>query len=257
MYANYHTHTFRCYHATGMERFYVKAAIAGGLSELGFSDHAPMPFSGGYASTFRMKPSLLADYVETLTALREEYRGRIKIHIGLEAEYYPALFADLLKMIRPYRLDYLILGQHFIGNEKGEPYMGAPGVGEKEFTAYVDQVIAGMDTGVFTYVAHPDLPGLVGDVAFYEREAGRLCGAARAHGMPLEYNLLGMATGRAYPQDRFFAIAREVGCEVIIGTDAHSPDRVANAAEIARAEKNLAALGITPIDRLPSFRPIR
>ncbi len=256
MYANYHTHTFRCYHATGMERFYVKAAIAGGLAELGFSDHAPMPFPDGYTSTFRMKPSLLTDYVETLVALREEYCDHIRIHIGLEAEYYPAIFEDFLAMIRPYSLDYLILGQHFIRNEKGAPYMGASGVRERDFTAYVDQVIAALGTNAFTYIAHPDLPGLVGDTAFYEREAGRLCEAARAHDVPLEYNLLGMTLGRSYPQDRFFAIAREVGCEVILGTDAHSPDRVANAAEIARAEKNLAALGITPIDRLTAFRPI-
>ena len=44
MTANYHTHTWRCLHASGTERQYVERAIEGGLAVLGFSDHAPMPY---------------------------------------------------------------------------------------------------------------------------------------------------------------------------------------------------------------------
>ncbi len=259
MTANYHTHTFRCYHAMGKERFYIETAIRAGLRTLGFADHAPMPFPHGYESTFRMKPALFPEYMETLTALREEYRSRIEILIGLEAEYYPAIFSDFLALIRPYGVDYLLLGQHFIGNEydRGSAYMGAPYVTETQFSAYVDQTIAGMETGVFSYIAHPDLPGVVGDAGFYTRESRRLCQAAKKNGLPLEYNLLGMATGRAYPATRFFEIAAEEGNAVILGADAHAPDRVAKAEEIARAKEELAALGITPIEQLDCLRPIR
>ena len=42
MLANYHTHTARCHHASGSEREYIEAAIAGGMKILGFSDHAPL-----------------------------------------------------------------------------------------------------------------------------------------------------------------------------------------------------------------------
>lgn len=38
---NYHTHTTRCYHASGKDEEYVKAAIKAGIKELGFSDHTP------------------------------------------------------------------------------------------------------------------------------------------------------------------------------------------------------------------------
>ena len=44
---NYHTHTYRCGHAVGNEREYVEKAIELGFSELGFSEHAPMPFPEG------------------------------------------------------------------------------------------------------------------------------------------------------------------------------------------------------------------
>ena len=66
LYANYHTHTTRCNHASGSEREYIEQAISAGLIELGFSDHSPMVFhKEGYYSGFRMKPWQLEDYVKT------------------------------------------------------------------------------------------------------------------------------------------------------------------------------------------------
>ena len=41
MIANYHTHTYRCRHASGTEEEYIYQALDGGLEELGFSDHTP------------------------------------------------------------------------------------------------------------------------------------------------------------------------------------------------------------------------
>ena len=48
MKANYHTHTWRCNHASGNERQYVENAIKAGLEVLGFADHTPYPFPAGY-----------------------------------------------------------------------------------------------------------------------------------------------------------------------------------------------------------------
>ena len=90
---NLHTHTPRCHHAIGSEREYIERAIAAGLDTLGFSDHAPMPFEGDYYSTYRMALSDTRGYVDALLKLREEYRGKIDILIGFEAEYYPAVLS--------------------------------------------------------------------------------------------------------------------------------------------------------------------
>ena len=84
MTANYHTHTSRCHHANGTDRDYIEAAIARGIDTLGFSDHVPMPFADGHQSGYRIRIEELEDYVRSLEALREEYRGRINILIGFE-----------------------------------------------------------------------------------------------------------------------------------------------------------------------------
>ena len=48
MIANYHTHTHRCNHAVGREEDYVKEALKVGLKLLGWADHTPYLFPGGY-----------------------------------------------------------------------------------------------------------------------------------------------------------------------------------------------------------------
>ena len=40
---DYHTHTELCGHATGTIEEYIESAVAKGIREIGFSDHAPMP----------------------------------------------------------------------------------------------------------------------------------------------------------------------------------------------------------------------
>lgn len=248
MIANYHTHTVRCHHASGSEREYIEQAIARGLRILGFSDHAPMPFPNGYRSSFRMATSELPDYVETLLSLREEYRGSIDIRIGFEAGYYPAVFPDFLALLRPYPIDYLILGQHFLGNEEGEMHYGDPAsmTDPARLHRYVDQVTAGMNTGAFTYVAHPDVFVFHGDAAFYQGEAERLCRAAKERGIPLEVNMLGLSNHRFYPCPLFWEVAADVGNDVVLGCDAHDPARVAAPAELEQADAFLDRYGLRP-----------
>ena len=83
MYANYHTHTVLCNHASGEMREYVETAIKNGIKVLGFSDHVPYPFENEYYSYFRMRVCEAQDYVNSVAALREEFKdievcGKIK-----------------------------------------------------------------------------------------------------------------------------------------------------------------------------------
>ena len=249
MICNYHTHTFRCGHAKGEEREYIEKAIAEGLTTIGFSDHVPMPFSDGYQSGFRCKLEKLEDYVTTLVSLREEYKDRINILLGFEAEYYPELFVPMMEMLSPYPIDYLIMGQHFVGNEQGEVYNGREFTDEGKLVRYVDQVIEGAKMGAFTYFAHPDLINYAGEnEELYRTEMRRLCEAFKALDIPLEFNLLGFEEHRIYPRDCFWNIVAEVGNRVILGCDAHQPSKVADKDILSGAIEKLKTFGITPID---------
>lgn len=251
MIANYHTHTPRCNHAVGQEIEYVKAAIAGGLEILGFSDHTPQFFPGEHYSRMRMRPWLLKEYIASVTQLQQEFSGQLQIHLGLEAEYYPAIFPELLEVLRDTPIEYLLLGQHWNGNEEGEPYNGHPTADEGQLKRYCHQLMDAMDTGLFTYVAHPDLLHFVGSPKAYERHMGRLCKAAKSCNIPLEMNLLGLREGRNYPNLRFWELAAQEGCSVVIGSDAHRPEHTVQPEVEQQALEMVNTLGLTLLDTVP------
>lgn len=225
MISNYHTHTPRCGHAVGAEREYIERALEGGIKTLGFSDHAPYRFDvpGKYPNV-RMEPEKLPNYSETVFALRNEYADRLSIRLGVEAEFYPKYFSTLVDDLRSCGVEYMILGQHFLGNEIGEPGSMAATCDPNVLDRYVSQVIEGLETGLFTYLAHPDVLRFEGDPCDYDRLYRKLCVRARELDTPLEINLLGMKSGRHYPNEAFWRIAGEEGNTVILGSDAHRPE---------------------------------
>ena len=253
--ANYHTHTWRCNHASGVEMEYVENGLRMGLQILGFSDHSPYIFPGEYYSSFRMRLEQLDEYAETILALRAHYAGRIDIPLGLELEYYPNLFPQLLPILREKPVDYLLLGQHFIGDEYDGIYNGLTTSDVRILRRYCDQTIDALQTGVFTYAAHPDLLHFCGDPKKYKEEMRRICVEARSCGIPLEVNLLGIANGRHYPNPLFWELAAEEGCDVILGRDAHSPDALLDIAAEKRGLEIVGSLGLKLIEKV-SLRDI-
>ena len=137
---NYHTHTARCNHADGSDREYVEAAIQSGVKVLGFSDHAPYLFPNTeYYSSFRMFTDELENYAESVRVLQKEYANDIRILLGFELEYYPALYEEEKKFLSKVKPDYCIMGQHFAGNEIDSayvPYMQ----GTDNFIGYISQI---------------------------------------------------------------------------------------------------------------------
>ena len=162
MLANYHTHTARCQHAVGEDREYVECAIAGGIQVLSISDHCPWVNPNGYVSVIRMTPEQLDGYVTSLTDLKRDYADDIQIYIGLEAEYIPERMEAQDALLRQYPIDYMILGQHFLGLEEEGIYSSHETTEEAQLRQYVDLVIAGLESGRYRYVAHPDLLHYVG-----------------------------------------------------------------------------------------------
>lgn len=227
---NYHTHTARCHHAGGTDRDYVEAAVKAGIQVLGFSDHVPWPFRDGFRSGIRMDMEEIGAYFQSIHELQEEFKGQIKIIPGFEAEYFPDLLPDFRAALEWYGDYYLILGHHFPGGEPSGVYAGRKTDNETVLARYVNEVIAGMETGLYAYVAHPDLIHYVGKRTVYERQMERICIAAKQMKIPLEINLEGLRRKIQYPSPVFWEMAASVGNEAILGLDAHNPNAFGNKA---------------------------
>ncbi len=262
MTANYHTHTYRCGHASGTDEEYIQKAIAEGINILGFADHAPYIYPNGYKSNYKMTPEEASGYISSLTALREKYRDKIEILIGFEAEYYRSLWDKTLDFWHSLgAVDYLILGQHFTGEEypRESATHGFNGCDKSEsVTEYVNTVISAIKTGRFTYVAHPDVINYRGgDLDFFRSEMKKIGEAAVKYNIPLEINLLGLSTGRNYPNPIFWESVSALSPRIILGCDAHEPIRVADKNEIINAKRFADKYKLDLIDKVDIIDPFK
>lgn len=249
MKVNLHTHTIRCYHAEGTDEEYVLAAMEAGFDKLGFSDHTPFPYTDGFFNGDKMEMDQLEDYIASVESLRCKYADKIEILLGLECEAVEEFFPFLREMRK--RVDYLILGNH--GDKRIEGFFGRLKRPE-QLWHYLECAVKGMETGLFIYLAHPDIM-----FAHYPQfdEAARqvsieLCREAKRLNIPLEYNLYGVAKGKpadglGYPCREFWEIAAQENVKAVIGVDAHAPYRLLEA-DMERAKQVLTGLGIEIIE---------
>ena len=245
MLTNYHTHTTRCGHAEGTEEEYILTALRCGFKVLGFSDHTPWAYATpGFVSRIRMLPSQLDDYVLTLRGLREKYADKLHIRIGLEAEYFPAYLGWLKEEMERLDIEYLILGCHY--DTTDEQDAKASRFGGSTSTAhgrrYAEQVVEALETGLYRYLAHPDL--FLNRVTAFDADAEKacrdICATAARLDIPLEYNMAGLTL-----QNR--------PVKAIMGCDAHAPSELDVVPSIEGKKAFLHSLGIPVLDTLPGL----
>ena len=253
-------HTKRCMHASGSDEEYVKAAIANGYEEIGFSDHTPWHYDTKFEAHMRMKEEQFQGYYDSIMELKQKYQNQISIKIGLECEYFPKYMDWLKKLIQNYHLDYIILGNHYYKTDENRIYFGTACEEDAMLIAYVDEAIEAMKTGMYAYLAHPDL-FMRGRRVFDElarEQSIRLCVAAKELQIPLEYNLAGAQYNDVmhtmqYPHTEFWKIAAQVGNIGIIGVDAHEPAALLQDTYRNQGIALFEELGITMTDTIPFF----
>ncbi len=247
---NLHTHTLRCGHGHSTDEEMVLAAIENGYTKLGFSDHTPFPYDNGYINPTKMGMDELDGYIASVLSLKEKYKDQIEILLGLECEWVPR-FLPFLRETRA-QMDYLIFGNHGDGSV-GEPYAGELKTPE-ELEAYTQTAVDAMESGLFLYMAHPDLmlykyPGM-DDAA--EAICRQLCREANRLHVPLEYNTLGFfkkpkGGTLGYPCNAFWEIAAEENIRAVVGIDAHAAKHFA-VSDFDGARNKLLGMGITVLD---------
>ena len=248
MKANYHCHTERCFHAIGADEAYVEAAVKGGFDVLGFSDHGPWPFEHGYVSHMRLPREDVPAYMASIRGLKEKYQDQIEVHIGFEQEYWPR-WKDYLYRLREAGVEYFILGQHMIDSETLSPYVGQFVHTDDGILRYADSVCEGIRTGLYSYIAHPDLFMIRREPHQFNRACEQatemICQACRESDVPLEYNLLGAGTKRPYPCHRFWELAVKHHPRAILGVDAHDPKSLMDEELWNASRAYLEGLGFT------------
>lgn len=233
MKTNYHTHNYRCKHAVGSIEDYIEEAIREGYDEIGISDHLPHP-NKDIDNQSRMTYEDLSTYFKEIDEAREKYKDKIVIKKAIEAEYFED-YAWLYKELKEeYKVDYLILGVHFFPYEGTFQYIGRRVATPELLETYVDYVIKSMESGLFEYMAHPDLFGM----SYREwdehaiKQSRRILETAERLDIAIEINVNGLKKEKLkynlgercpYPIKDFWELSKEYNVRVIIGVDAHAP----------------------------------
>ncbi len=226
MSAIFHVHTYRCGHAGDeKERKYIERAIALGAAEIWFSDHAPFP---GDMFLNRMRIAELDGYVSILSTLKEAYKDKIAVRIGLEIEYIPAYESYYKQLKEDWGIEFLLLGQHFAALPNGS-YTFDEKDKSRESEKLAEAMLQGISTGFFGVVAHPD------QIFRREKEwnqsmdsfAAQLKCEAIRYGVALEKNISNMyekKRSRLYRPEFWAEIPK--GLKVVYGVDAHSVEEM-------------------------------
>ena len=255
--SNFHTHTYRCKHAFGTEEDYVLSAVRSGLSQLGFSDHAPFPDQDfGY----RMDYSELQDYLDTIDSLNNKYQNSIRLFRGLEIEYHPEYTDYYRQLLEEKGLDYLALGEHIYHSRSGELKNIFFAESTDDVMDYAENICKGLETGLFRFVAHPDLL-FINDLPIDENTeaaCSMIIECASKNHVILEYNANGYRREKhlypdglrhPYPHPFFWNKVAKTDIQVIVGSDCHTPEQLYdNSVESAR--ESALQLGLKLTDSL-------
>ena len=251
---NYHTHMKFCNHAEGDVIDYVNYANDLGFSELGMSDHGPIPLNHHmtekeYYDLYCQENMDLEHfklYLEQIDECRQKFKN-MKILKALECEY---LYDndDWYKNLRN-QLDYLILGVHFYEYE-GHMIDTYKDINYDNVYSYVENVERALKSGLYDYLAHPDLfffdyKDKNGEWVFDDRckdVAKKLIDLAVKYNVYFEINCNGVRFAKdkndinmwRYPNINFWKIVKEYQdknpnkLKLILGCDAHRPNALNN-----------------------------
>ncbi|HHY72656.1 MAG TPA: histidinol-phosphatase HisJ [Bacillus bacterium] len=118
-----HIHSPYCPHgSTDSFEQYINQAISLGYGEISFTEHAPLPATFADPTPDKdsgMNPDFLELYISDLQKLKEKYKDKIKINIGLEVDYIIHFEEETTKFLTKFGqfLDDSILSVHFLYKE--------------------------------------------------------------------------------------------------------------------------------------------
>lgn len=233
-YYDTHCHTELCRHARGVPSDYAEAAEERGLKGLVVTCHAPMPEEFG--ANVRMAEDEFDAYVELVGFTRELFAGRVDVHLGLEVDYVPGYESQVEAAILRAPLDYVLGSVHCQLNPWiSQLFLDDP---EEIQCLYFEHLAQAAETGLFDCLAHPDQVKYLLPEAWRPRRilnyVRRCLDRIAASGTAVELNTAGLNRRPAEMSPGLWFLRESAKREipVVMGSDAHQPERVGGDFEV-------------------------
>ena len=277
---NLHQHT-KFSDGKEIPRKYAERAIDLGFSQLGFSEHSPLPFS----NPFSLKEENVDDYIEAVDRLKEQFAGQIEIYRALEMDYIPGVSEDFDYWRGRVRVDYLIGSVHLVKPDGTDALWFTDGPDYKIYDEGLQQFFEGdirnavhtfyqqtnqmIESQEFEIVGHVDKIKMHNrgrffseDEKWYRDLVDETLELIKQKNLIIEVNTRGMykkTSDSFFPDHQTLKRVHELNIPVIISSDAHHPDEINNLFD--EAEKRLIEFGFKEIMMLKNHswvsRPLR
>ena len=242
---DYHMHTPLCRHATGEPVDYARRAVELGLTEIGFSDHSPMPQDD--FDNWRMFDRQLDEYVAKIQLAQKEF-PQLTIRLALEVDYLPGHEKWIRQLAKRHPWDYLIGSVHYVSDSWDIDNPAKLSEWKKRdafevWQIYFERLTLAASSKLFNIIGHADLPkkfGIRPAQSCRPLYSNFILAAAEA-GCAIELNTAGLRKDckEIYPCAELLDLAFRRAVPITFGSDAHAPAEVgmnfAEAVEFARS----------------------
>jgi len=223
-----HAHTPLCHHAQGEPAEYAARAVARDLRGIVFTCHCPLP--DRISADVRMSPLEYESYHRLIAETATRFAGEVDVRVGLESDYYPGVEDWLRNLHDRHPLHHVLGSVHMQLSHYRAQYFTGDLFAYQQL--YFDHLAEAAETGLFDTLAHPDLVKNFDPAAWqFERIEpfiARALDRIAATGVAMELNTSGL--NKSYPEMNpgaaMLALMRARDIPVVIGADAHQPERV-------------------------------
>jgi len=257
MWSNFHTHSYYC-DGKGELREYLESARESGVTVLGFSSHAPVPFQCKWC----MRAENFPLYLDEIESLKKVFPD-IEIYKGLEIDFVPGVISpsDFAA-----RLDFTIGSVHFVDSFDGRLWEidntlevfreGLEKIFGNDIRVAVTRYL--QLTREMVRMSRPDIVGHLDKIKmhntstvlfdesehWYREEMDKTLGSIREAGIIIEVNTRGLYKKKSptpYPSPWVLERIRDLAIPVMLNSDAHHPDELTS--EFAPAASLLQDIG--------------
>jgi len=225
-----HMHTPLCGHASGQPEEYARVAVDRGLKGVVVTCHNPLPKP--LSPRVRMRIDQFDGYVKMVDRARAAMVGLADVRLGMECDYIPGLEGWLEQQLGWADFDYVLGSVHPHLAEYRDLFWG--GDIDAYQRGYFEHLAMSAETGLFDALAHPDLIKTIESSEWrperLAHEIERALDRIARTGVAMEFNTSGRykVPGEMYPAEPILVGMAARGIPVVIGADAHAPERVAD-----------------------------
>jgi len=226
----------------------VLAAMENNFHSLGISSHGPVDVE----TDWNIKRNRIEEYIEAVTVLKNKYKDKIDIFLGMELDFIPGTGFSETSMSLINRLDYFIGSVHYLGKLNNglmwtvdytmeelirgieESFHGSVRKAVEKYYETISEMTVKYQPPV---IGHLDLIKKHNkndflfreDESWYVKSVKNCLDIIKSISSAVEVNTGGMARGftkEQYPSTFILKMIKERDIPVIVSTDAHTAEAV-------------------------------